>query len=108
ALRLWLASIQQVDESADYVALGPVPPTAAAALRRLPESTLLQLYAIARQGWADAANFAAWLCCSKEEATAQLSALHHRALLETQSDCYRVSRHLRGPLNAVWRDMEWL
>jgi Kef-type K+ transport system membrane component KefB len=108
ALRLWLASIEQVDEH-DFVHVGPVPRSPAAALRRLPDELLLNLYLIARQGWMDA-DVQAWLFrVDRSTADAQLARLAHMRLLELHDGgVYRIAVHLRGQVVHVLREKGWV
>ena len=67
ALRLWLASVQRV-ENDDLVHVGHVPASGYIALRRLPEELLLLLYLISRQGWMSAEVLAYLLQVSPPQA----------------------------------------
>jgi len=109
ALRLWLASIEEVNEKQDFVHVGPVPPSAQRAIRRLPEEVLLQLYQIARQGWMDAAVQAHLFRVDTPTAEAQLSRLAHMGLLDRQpTGAYRIPSHLRGPVFRVLSEQGWI
>jgi hypothetical protein len=107
ALRLWLASIKSI-ENADLVRVGPVPPSPYTALGRLPESELLALFWVARQGWMRPESFA-WLArVDPLEARARLARLTHLGLLEEKDGAHRIALHLRGALGLVVRDRGWM
>jgi hypothetical protein len=109
ALRLWLSSIQRVDEQGDFVHVGELPMPPAAALRRLPEDILLQLYPIARQGWIDAQVQAHVFRVSGTTAQAQLAHLLHLGLLEHHGQgVYRIAVHLRGAVVRVLEERGWV
>jgi len=109
ALRLWLASVQEVNEKQDYVLVGPVPPSPQRAIRRLPDDALLSLCQIARQGWMNARVQAHLFRVDGGTAEAQLSRLSHLGLLQRHpSDTYRIQTHLRGPLVRVLREQGWV
>ena len=103
ALRLWLASVDQVDEAGDFVHLGPVPAPKIYALRRLSEQDTLTLYQIARQGWMDARVLAGLFRIDPNTAAARLAALAHHGILEKRGAVWRVAVHLRG---SVQRHLE--
>lgn len=103
ALRLWLASVEQVDEAGDFVHLGPVPPPSLYALRRLPEDDVLILYQVARQGWMDASVLAGLFRMDETAAAAKLGALAHVGILEKRGEVWRIAVHLRG---AVQRHLQ--
>ncbi len=109
ALRLWLASIDEVNEAADFVRVGAVPSSPHAALRRLPEDVLLNLYQVARQGWMDATVQAQLYRVDPTTAEAQLSRLVHMGLLEPREHgAYRIPAHLRGPVYRVLCERGWV
>jgi hypothetical protein len=108
ALRLWLASIDRVDEREDFMHVGPLPRPPAAALRRLSDDMLLNLYVVARQGWMDAA-VQAWLFrVDRSTAEAQLARLAHLRLLERKGHVYRIAVHLRGAVEQTLSDRGWI
>lgn len=101
ALRLWLASVRDVDETTDLVHVGPVPPSPLLWLRRLDEDAVLALYQVARQGWMSA-RVLAWLLADDEiAAEARLLRLAHLGVLARRGDHYRVPVHLRGALHRL-------
>jgi Kef-type K+ transport system membrane component KefB len=109
ALRMWLAAVDQVDETGEFVRVGPVPRSPQAEVRRLPENILLSLYQVARQGWMDAAVQAHLFRVDATTAEAQLSRLAHMGLLERRANgAYRIARHLRGPVYRVLRERGWV
>jgi hypothetical protein len=109
ALRLWLASIEEVNEKQDYVRVGTVPPSAHRAIRHLPEGTLLHLYQIARQGWMNARVHGYLFRVDEGTAEAQLSRLAHLGLLQRYPrDTYRIQIHLRGPVLRILREQGWV
>ena len=108
ALRLWLASVESVDEDARVVHVGAVPPAPLAALRGQPDEVLVRLYQVARQGWMDAEGQAYAFRVDRTGAEAQLSRLAHRGLLERDKQTYRIASHLRGPTYRVLAERGWL
>jgi hypothetical protein len=109
ALRLWLASIDEVNEAADFVHVGKVPTSPHIVLRRLPESVLLELYQVARQGWMDAKVQAYVFRVDEVTAEAQLSRLAHLGLLEPRENgSYRIPPHLRGAVYRTLREKGWV
>lgn len=107
ALRLWLASIRGVKDD-DVVHVGHVPRGGYTALSRLPESVLLTLFQIARQGWMDAPALASLYRTSESEARAELARLEHLGLLERQGHAHRVAIHLRGAVVRVIAERGWM
>ena len=108
ALRLWLASVDAVDEDGDFVHIGPVPPSPLSALRHLPEEVLLTLYQIARQGWMDAHVQSYLFRVDQTTAEAQLARLAHIGILARKQGRYRIHPHLRGPIHRVLRETGWV
>ncbi|MCB9634410.1 MAG: cation:proton antiporter [Sandaracinus sp.] len=106
ALRLWLASIKNIE--GEVVRVGPVPASPYTALGRLPESELIALFWVARQGWMRAESFAWLLRVDPTEARARLAKLSHLGLLEEKDGTFRVALHLRGALGLVVRDRGWM
>ena len=106
ALRLSLASIRRI-EPERIVHLGAVPSSGYAALKRLPEELLLQLYLIARQGWIDPRSQAFLLRVDRLEAHAQLTRLANLGLLDECDGIFRIAVHLRGPVGRVLEEKGW-
>ncbi|MFW5924887.1 MAG: cation:proton antiporter [Myxococcota bacterium] len=109
ALRLWLASIERVDETHGFVHVGALPPSPASTLMRLPDEVLLQLYQISRQGWMDARSQAHVFRVDHDTAQAQLAHLLHLGLLEVHGEgVYRIAVHLRGAVVRVLQERGWV
>jgi hypothetical protein len=109
ALRLWIAAIDEVNETSDLVHIGKVPESPHAAIRQLPEAILLMLYQVARQGWMDAAVQAAVFRVDEVTAEAQLARLAHLGLLEPREhDTYRIPSHLREAVNRALLEKGWI
>jgi len=109
ALLIWQASVQRVSESSNQIVLGPVIRPPLARLSALPDSTLVALYAIVRQGWVSAPLLAEWLRLEPERASAELARLSHTGLLsELDNDRFEVSTHLHGALLRVLGAKGWL
>lgn len=104
ALRLWLASVEQVDEAGDFVHLGPVPTPAIYALRKLDDAQVLTLYQVARQGWMDAEVLASLYRTDVTSAEAQLGVLAHLGILERKGSVWRIAVHLRGSIYRLLRE----
>lgn len=103
ALRLWLASVEEVDEASDFVHLGPVPTPSIYSLRRLTEDEVLTLYQVARQGWMSAEVCASLFRVTHAAARARLAALAHVGVLERRHGVFRIVVHLQG---SVYRLLE--
>ncbi len=104
ALRLWLASVDEVDEAGDFVHLGPVPTPSIYALRRLGQDEVLTLYQVARQGWMDAPVLASLFRTDVNAAEARLGALAHVGILERKGAVWRIAVHLRGSIYRLLRE----
>ncbi len=108
ALRLWLASVQGIEEDR-IVRVGPVPPSGLAAISQLPDETLLLLFLVARQGWIDCKALAWLLRISPEDARARIAQLSHMGLLEEHADgAHRIAVHLRAITARVLRRRGWM
>ena len=107
ALRLWLASIQGVQDD-EIVHVGRVPESGFASLSRLPEQELLWLFQIARQGWMDAVTFSSVFRIPLGEASARLAKLAHLGLLEEVEGHHRITSHLRGTAVRVMQQRGWV
>ena len=106
ALRLWLASIQGVQDD-EIVHVGRVPDSGFASLSRLPEEELLWMFQIARQGWMDATTFASVFRIPEGEANARLAKLVHLGLVVEHEGRYRIAPHLRGTTVRVMKHRGW-
>ena len=107
ALQLWLASIEEVHDTEHFVRVGLPPRSPQAALRRLPEPVLLNLYQVARQGWSDPSAQSHLYRIDEIAAEAQLARLAHLGLLRREQDAYVIVPHLRGPLHRVLAERGW-
>ncbi len=101
ALRLWLASVEEVDEAGDFVHLGPVPTPTIYALRRLDDAQVLTLYQVARQGWMSPEVYASMFRTDDATAHARLLALEHVDILDRVGEVWRIAEHLRGSVNRL-------
>lgn len=106
ALRLWLASIRDIQD--DIVRVGPIPASPYTRIRRLPDDILVNLYQIAREGWMDAAGQARLFRLDVNTAQAQLSRLAHLGLLEEREGAFVIAVHLRGALGRVFAERGWV
>jgi Kef-type K+ transport system membrane component KefB len=106
ALRLWLASIRDIQD--DIVHVGPIPASPYTRIRRLPDDILVNLYQIAREGWMDAAGQARLFRLDVNTAQAQLSRLAHLGLLEERDGSFVIAVHLRGALGRVFAERGWV
>jgi len=106
ALRLWLASIRDIQD--DVVHVGPIPASPYTRIRRLPDDILVNLYQIAREGWMDAAGQARLFRLDVNTAQAQLSRLAHLGLLEERDGAFVIAVHLRGALGRVFAERGWV
>jgi hypothetical protein len=106
ALRLWLASIREIQD--DIVHVGPIPASAYTRIRRLPDDILVNLYQIAREGWMDPAGQARLFRLDVNTAQAQLSRLAHLGLLEEREGAFVIAVHLRGALGRVFAERGWV
>ena len=98
ALRLWLASVELIDEAGDFVHLGPVPSPSIFALRKLDPEQVLLVYQVARQGWMNAQVCASLFRLDETTAEARLMGLGHLGILEKRGALWRIALHLRGPV----------
>lgn len=104
ALRLWLASVEEVDEAGDFVHLGPVPTASIYALRRLSADEVLTLYQCARQGWMSPEVLASMFRTDVPTAHARLLALGHIEILDRVDGVWRIAEHLRGAVQRLLRE----
>ena len=108
ALRLWLASVERVDELSECVHLGPVPNPRIYALRALDDDDVLTLYQVARQGWMDARGMAFLFRVDATAATARLSALADLGVIERRGAVWRIAVHLRGAVHRLLEERGYL
>ncbi len=109
ALSLWLSSIDEVNDRADYVHVGALPPSVEPSIDALPEEVLLNLLQVARQGWMDADVQAHVYRVDRVDAEAQLARLSNMGLLEREgAGSYSIPPHLRGPVHRVLRARGWV
>ena len=106
ALRLWMASIREI-ENGEVVRVGPAPPVFYDKLKQLPDSVLVSLYQVARQGWLNAAGQARLFRVDLNTAQAQLSRLTHVGLLTESEGTFRIAVHLRGTLVRIFGERGW-
>ncbi|MEZ4317251.1 MAG: hypothetical protein R3F61_07095, partial [Myxococcota bacterium] len=107
ALRLWMASVVDVDESDAVMRMGPVPQPPVSRIRRLPEPTLLTLRQIASQGWTAPDLYAGQFRVTREEAETHLAALAHAGLLQFEDGRYVLMPHLAAPVVNVLASRGW-
>ena len=109
ALRLWLAAVEEVDESRRRVVLGDLPPSPLPAFSSLEDDGWMTLYLTQRQGWMDAESLAAMLLVGTTEAVGRLLVLTRRGFLEREAGgVFIVPRHLRPVVLTVLRDRGWV
>ncbi|MGB5266405.1 MAG: cation:proton antiporter [Polyangiales bacterium] len=106
ALRLWLASIREIQD--DIVHVGPIPASSYTRVRRLPDDILVNLYQIAREGWMDAAGQARLFRLDVNTAQAQLSRLAHLGLLDESEGTFVIAVHLRGVVGRIFAERGWV
>ena len=110
ALRLWLVSVEVVDEAGDFVHLGPVPAPRIYALRHLDDDQVLTLYNVARQGWMSPEVCAALFRGDLSEARARLMTLRQLGILhrDKEVEMFRVAPHLRGSVSRLLEERGFL
>ncbi|MCB9691218.1 MAG: cation:proton antiporter [Alphaproteobacteria bacterium] len=108
ALRLWMASILDVDESDGVIHLGEVPRPPIARIRRLPEESLLTLRASLIQGCTTVGMHASAFRVSESEARTELASLKHSGLLQEADGLFRIPDHLRASVYSVLHGRGWL
>ena len=107
ALRLWLASIKDV-QAGELVRVGRVPASSYSRVTRLPDDVLVNLYQVARQGWIDAVGQARLFRLDPNTAHAQLSRLAHLGLLQENGGAFEIALHLRGALGRIFDERGWV
>jgi len=110
ALGLWLGSIDRVDDLGTVV-LRPPNGGLRETMLQLADPDLLELYAVERWGWIDAAGLAESLRIDPLRATARLERWSRFGILERSGrngrTGYRVGRHLRGWLTDAAVSRGW-
>ena len=108
ALSTWMASIRKVDEIEGLVRVGPVPRPPIAALRALPERTLLTLRVAHSQGWIDVELHSELFNERASNSNAHLAHLAHLGLLRpTEPGRWRITPHLLAPIAQVLNEQGW-
>lgn len=108
ALRLWMASVIDVDENNGVLRIGPVQRPPVARIRRLPDDALLTLRAVKSQGSTTVEEHARQFQVTVKDAETHLAALLHAGLLECVEGRYHVARHLKAPIATVLEGRGWL
>ena len=105
ALRLWTASVVEVDVQNDVLVVGDVPPAPLAALRALDGASLLTLRQLARQGRIDVSLHARQFRKDTDHSGAELSRLAHLGLVRrSRRGRYALAEHLAAALRIVLRE----
>jgi hypothetical protein len=107
ALRLWTASIREIDESEGILHMGPIVSLPRRRLENLPADAQIVLLHTARQGWTRAEHHAEAFGLTPDRAAAVLAAMARDGLLEASDDVFRVSPHLRAPLAGLFAIRGW-
>jgi hypothetical protein len=108
ALPAWLSSVEEVDEEAQMVRMGPPMPSAVPALEIQEDEILILLMAVLRQGWVDASTLAQLFRWDSVTAEGRLMRLATEGLLERKTGgFFTVRRHLRHGLQVVLRARGW-
>ena len=102
ALRLWTASVAEVDTDTDTIVIGEVPPTPLAAIRQLDQAHLVTLRQIARQGRVDVDLHARQFRLDEDRSRGELSRLAHLGLIQrTRKGRYGLVEHLVPAIQRV-------
>ncbi|MCP4807062.1 MAG: hypothetical protein GY913_26540 [Proteobacteria bacterium] len=105
ALRLWMASVIEVDTQNDVLVLGDVPAAPLASVRALDDESLLTLRQLARQGRIDVSLHARQFRRDPDHSGADLSRLAHLGLVRrTRRGRYALAGHLAAALRVVLRE----
>lgn len=107
AMRLWLASVEAVDDDHGQVVLGPVPRPPMAHLAALDDAILLTLLETRRQGWIDPESWAGLFRATTGAAESHLAQLRHLGLLVPHGAVSKLAPHLRGPVERVLGQRGW-
>lgn len=108
ALRLWMASILDVDETDNVIHLGEVPRPPLARIRRLPDENLLTLRSALLQGCVSLEMHSSTFRLSESDARTELAALRHSGLLIEDDGCFRIPDHLRAAVHCVLKGRGWV
>ena len=108
ALRLWMASILEVDDEKERVRIGAVPRPPLTRIARLPEETLLTLFETARQGWTSPEQHSRLFRTSAQSASAHLASLTQLGLLLPEGGVLRIAPHLRGTVHRALSQRRWV
>ncbi|MBN2799711.1 MAG: cation:proton antiporter [Deltaproteobacteria bacterium] len=98
ALRLWMAAVDKVDETAGVVLVGPVLQPPLAALASLPDEVLLTLRQTLRQGWLTASSHGRLFRNETATSASHLARLAHWGLLEQRGDYFCLATNLVAPV----------
>jgi Kef-type K+ transport system membrane component KefB len=102
ALRLWTASVADVDLDTDTIVIGEVPPTPLGAIRQLDQAHLVTLRQIARQGRVDVKLHARQFRLDEDRSRGELSRLAHLGLIRrTRRGRYALVEHLVPAIQRV-------
>lgn len=107
ALRLWMASVEEVDEDQGILHIGRVPRPPLTRLRKLPEEIHLTLLQVLRQGWMEPRVLAELMGMELTAARARLGWMSHQGLLFHEDGRYRLALHLRRPVERVLAERGW-
>ncbi len=108
ALRLWLASVQVVDEGRGVLTLGPLQQPPRHRLERLPSRALLTLRMTVGQGWMSEDVHASLFGTDLDTARAWLGKLAHWGILEPDGDIWRIAPHLFTAVVQTLTERGWL
>jgi Kef-type K+ transport system membrane component KefB len=107
ALRLWIASIQSVDDSTGTIRIGPVERPPLARLGALSDEVHLTLLQVTRQGWMTVELFSTLFGVERSFARAHLGSLTHLGVLVNRGEHYDLATHLRTPILRVLENRGW-
>ena len=109
ALRIWLASIDQLDPKESSMRVGGVPRTPLNALRRLPEPATMTLRQVARQGRLSVGEHALQFRLDAGESEAELARLSHWGILRLDPQgFYTFADGMEGMVYRVLRERRLL
>ncbi len=108
AERLWMASVDSLDQRRSLVTLGAVPDGPDEHIVRLPDEDLLTLRLVARTGRVTAEQHARWLRWADTSSEAHLSRLHHWGLLARSPSGFGLAPAMAGPVARTLQRKGWL